>query len=106
MAPVTSQAGRSPRDVPVVNWQRAGLRLPSYLVMAAVQIPDPREMLACTGGFSTGGFSHKLTHCQALLMSSSVNPGGRCPRDRYVYPSPAQIEESPVTLAKSKCRNT
>jgi len=29
VAPVTSQAARSPRDVPVVNWQRAGLRLPS-----------------------------------------------------------------------------
>jgi mRNA interferase MazF len=31
VAPVTSQAARSPRDVPVVNWQRAGLRLPSIV---------------------------------------------------------------------------
>jgi mRNA interferase MazF len=29
VAPVTSQPARSFRDVPVVNWQRAGLRLPS-----------------------------------------------------------------------------
>jgi mRNA-degrading endonuclease toxin of MazEF toxin-antitoxin module len=28
---VTSQAARSPRDVPVVNWQQAGLRLPSIV---------------------------------------------------------------------------
>ena len=31
VAPVTSQAARSPRDVPVVNWQQAGLRLPSIV---------------------------------------------------------------------------
>ena len=31
IAPVTSQAARSPHDVPVVNWQRAGLRLPSIV---------------------------------------------------------------------------
>ena len=31
VAPVTSQAVRSPRDVLVVNWQRAGLRLPSIV---------------------------------------------------------------------------
>jgi mRNA interferase MazF len=31
VAPVTSQAARSSRDVPVVNWQRAGLRLPSIV---------------------------------------------------------------------------
>jgi mRNA interferase MazF len=31
VAPVTSQAARSHRDVPVVNWQRAGLRLPSIV---------------------------------------------------------------------------
>jgi len=31
VAPVTSQAARSPRDVPVVNWHRAGLRLPSIV---------------------------------------------------------------------------
>src|SRR5208283_4860411 len=31
VAPVTSQAARSPRDVPVVNWQLAGLRLPSIV---------------------------------------------------------------------------
>ena len=31
VAPVTSQAARSPLDVPVVNWQRAGLRLPSIV---------------------------------------------------------------------------
>jgi mRNA interferase MazF len=31
VAPVTSQMARSPRDVPVVNWQRAGLRLPSIV---------------------------------------------------------------------------
>jgi mRNA interferase MazF len=31
VAPVTSQAERSPRDVAVVNWQRAGLRLPSIV---------------------------------------------------------------------------
>jgi mRNA interferase MazF len=29
VAPVTSQAARSARDVSVANWQRAGLRLPS-----------------------------------------------------------------------------
>jgi mRNA interferase MazF len=31
VAPVTSQAARSQRDVPVVNWQQAGLRLPSIV---------------------------------------------------------------------------
>ncbi len=31
VAPVTSQTARSPRDVAVVNWQRAGLRLPSIV---------------------------------------------------------------------------
>ena len=31
VVPVTSQAVRSPRDVPVVNWQQAGLRLPSIV---------------------------------------------------------------------------
>jgi mRNA interferase MazF len=31
VAPVTSQMARSSRDVPVVNWQRAGLRLPSII---------------------------------------------------------------------------
>jgi mRNA-degrading endonuclease toxin of MazEF toxin-antitoxin module len=31
VAPVTSQAARSPRDAQVVNWQRAGLRLPSIV---------------------------------------------------------------------------
>jgi mRNA interferase MazF len=31
VAPITSQAARSPCDVPVVNWQRAGLRLPSIV---------------------------------------------------------------------------
>jgi hypothetical protein len=31
VAPATSQAARSPRDVPLVNWQRAGLRLPSIV---------------------------------------------------------------------------
>ena len=31
VAPVTSQLARSPRDVPVVNWQQAGLRLPSIV---------------------------------------------------------------------------
>jgi mRNA interferase MazF len=31
VVPVTSQAARSPRDVPVVNWQQAGLRLPSIV---------------------------------------------------------------------------
>ncbi len=31
VAPITSQVARSPRDVPVVNWQRAGLRLPSVV---------------------------------------------------------------------------
>ncbi|MGO8676194.1 MAG: type II toxin-antitoxin system PemK/MazF family toxin [Limisphaerales bacterium] len=29
VAPVTSQAARSPHDVPVIHWQGAGLRLPS-----------------------------------------------------------------------------
>ncbi len=31
VAPVTSQAARSPRDVQMVNWQGAGLRLPSII---------------------------------------------------------------------------
>ena len=31
VTPVTSQAARSPRDVPVANWQQAGLRLPSIV---------------------------------------------------------------------------
>ena len=31
VAPVTNQAARSPRDLPVVNWQQAGLRLPSIV---------------------------------------------------------------------------
>ncbi len=31
VAPLTSQAARSLRDVPVVNWQHAGLRLPSIV---------------------------------------------------------------------------
>ena len=31
VAPVTSQAARSARDLPVVSWQRAGLRLPSIV---------------------------------------------------------------------------
>jgi mRNA interferase MazF len=31
VAPVTSQAARSLRDVPVVNWKGAGLRLPSIV---------------------------------------------------------------------------
>jgi mRNA interferase MazF len=31
VAPVTSQAARSLRDVQVVNWQRTGLRLPSVV---------------------------------------------------------------------------
>ncbi len=31
VAPVTSQAARSSRDVPVDNWQGAGLRLPSIV---------------------------------------------------------------------------
>jgi mRNA interferase MazF len=31
VAPITSQAARSPRDVPVLNWQQAGLRLPSIV---------------------------------------------------------------------------
>jgi len=31
VAPVTSQAARSQRDMQVVNWQRAGLRLPSIV---------------------------------------------------------------------------
>jgi len=31
VAPVTSQAARSSRDVSVDNWQRAGLRLPSIV---------------------------------------------------------------------------
>jgi mRNA interferase MazF len=31
VAPVTSQMAHSPRDVPVVNWRRAGLRLPSIV---------------------------------------------------------------------------
>ncbi len=31
VAPVTSQAARSPREMPVVNWQRAGLRLTSVV---------------------------------------------------------------------------
>lgn len=31
VAPMTSQAVRSMRDVPVVNWQQAGLRLPSIV---------------------------------------------------------------------------
>ena len=31
VAPVTSQAARSARDVSLVNWQQAGLRLPSFV---------------------------------------------------------------------------
>jgi len=31
VGPVTSQAARSSRDVAVANWQRAGLRLPSFV---------------------------------------------------------------------------
>jgi mRNA interferase MazF len=31
VAPVTSQIARSSRDLPVANWQRAGLRLPSVV---------------------------------------------------------------------------
>jgi mRNA interferase MazF len=31
VAPVTSQGARSVYDVPVVNWQQAGLRLPSIV---------------------------------------------------------------------------
>ena len=31
VAPVTSRAARSARDVPVVDWQRTGLRLPSIV---------------------------------------------------------------------------
>jgi mRNA-degrading endonuclease toxin of MazEF toxin-antitoxin module len=31
VAPVTSQAARSSPDIPVVNWQRAGLRIPSIV---------------------------------------------------------------------------
>ncbi len=31
VAPVTSQAARSPRDLTVVDWRQAGLRLPSIV---------------------------------------------------------------------------
>lgn len=31
VAPATSQMARSPRDVSVIHWQRAGLRLPSII---------------------------------------------------------------------------
>ncbi len=49
VVPVTSQMARSLRDVPVVNWQRAGLRLPSIVRLEKLATVDKSTVLKKMG---------------------------------------------------------
>jgi mRNA interferase MazF len=52
VAPVTSQAARSGRDVPVDNWQRAGLRLPSIVRIEKLATVEKSTVVRKMGHFA------------------------------------------------------
>jgi mRNA interferase MazF len=49
IAPVTSHAARSPRDVPVVDWRQAGLRLPSVIRLEKLATVDKTNVIKRMG---------------------------------------------------------
>ena len=49
VAPVTSQAARSVRDVAVVDWQAAGLRLPSVVRLEKLATVDKSTVIRHMG---------------------------------------------------------
>ena len=61
VAPVTSQAARSPRDVPVVNWQRAGLRLPSLVRLEKLATVEKATVIRKMGGLAPDDWQNVKT---------------------------------------------
>jgi mRNA interferase MazF len=49
VAPVTSQMARSPRDIPAVKWQHAGLRLPSIVRLEKLSTVEKSTVIKCMG---------------------------------------------------------
>ncbi len=54
VAPVTSRAARSPRDVSVLNWQRAGLRLPSIARLEKLATVEKSAVVRTLGRLAPG----------------------------------------------------
>ena len=52
VAPVTSQMARSPRDVLVVNWHRAGLRVPSIVRLEKLATVEKSAVIKRMGQFA------------------------------------------------------
>ena len=60
-APVTSQAARSPRDVPVVDWQLAGLRLPSIVRLEKLATVEKSTVVKKLGHLAPGDWEKVKT---------------------------------------------
>ncbi len=64
VAPVTSQAARSPRDVPVTDWPRAGLRLPSIVRLEKLATVEKPTVIRKMGRLTPADWEK----CRAVLQ--------------------------------------
>jgi mRNA interferase MazF len=67
VAPVTSQSARSARDVPVVNWQRAGLRLPSIVRLEKLATVEKSTVVRKMGRLAPDDWENMRTVLQQLF---------------------------------------
>ena len=67
VAPVTSQMARSPRDVPVVNWQPAGLRLPSIVRLEKMNTVEKSTVIKRMGQLAPDDWKDMKTVLKQLF---------------------------------------
>jgi mRNA interferase MazF len=72
VAPVTSQAARSPCDVPVVNWQRAGLRLPSIVRLEKLATVEKTTVIKRMGQLAPDDWKEMKTALKQLFAEILV----------------------------------